>query len=530
MPLLERAKVGGKLIQCNKLSKIKERFKDKATSDNDFGDLFKVFGNDMSNQYDLTVGVAVLAEEGFNTNGCYFKPDLLVSRHHSARLKPFNLDHNASDIIGVMYDSAIMDGDNNFLNTEKSEDKKDLDVYIDEKGQLKFREGIKRGIKIPVACALYNFIKPEEIIDIIEKVENGEEVDVSMELYYSDYQYALEKSDGTVRFLNRSPETEYLDSMINQTMGGERVGKAPLPAGAVFGGIAKVESGAGENSIFISIANSIKKSQDSSIASGDSIFSKRILEDLTSKTNNESASDNFKIDLVNTSSCASEKASSNSGNKMDIQDEKKSLNLTELSQTIANQGITIGELNNKISASKEAEAKLEKIIEDKDKEISKINKENTDKLSELNSQIASLENKNKEISNVVKALTLDNSLLSHFTLDELSNQVASLETSSVENFVNQQKTKREEATKQQKELIRKAAASALGLKEDATEEEIEKIRLEVAALRNNPKPADKLRPSADKNSQTTIKEESSSKDESCHITVISDESGKETVA
>lgn len=228
-------------------------------SANEFGNPEKFFSDIASDQADLNFVSCVLTEQGRNNNGQYFSQDLLLTKHASSRLKPFNIEHDKTEIIGTIYDSVCAN--------DKNEPILDEDIEINgETGKLSYKGEGK--IRVLIAAALYNMIGRDEVPRIVQDVKEGKKVDVSMEAWFSDFDYILIANDESTQTVKYNDESKYLEEYIGRIFNGKAVAKDYHKKNFIFGGIGQVSKGACPASVFLAAA-SLKENHE---IEGPSVF------------------------------------------------------------------------------------------------------------------------------------------------------------------------------------------------------------------------------------------------------------------
>lgn len=468
-----------------------------------------IFGEKASDQYDLNFIVGVLTSEKDNKNGFYLKRDILVAKHASARLKPFNLNHKERNIIGVMFDTALADQDNNILTLGK-------DIIIKDDGALQYPDNIK--LRVLFAAALYNLVAPEEVEDIISKIESGERVDVSMEAWYKGHDYILIDSSGNEKFVERSKSTKYLDDFINKSIGSERVCKVPRDDDFIFGGVGQVSSGACPDSVILAVAGII----DSENVSGDSVFNKAKI-------------------------VAMKEAASNIENRVDKKQERENEKMGAENKETDNQdkvvlalseaNINIGKLNQQVETANEKAAKFASDLEiankAKDDAISALASYKTQSESEKAKLLDEKSATEKVLSGyknlVTAAFEIQKSISGFmFKFDEIDSVVASLsvlDPDGVKSYVDKIVAAHKDKEESDKKAALKAQASLLGLPESSTEEDIQKTVASLKASVAQPAPSNS-RPAAPIPDGGVSKEVAAEKKAGPKIVVTDRETGK----
>lgn len=447
----------------------------------------EIFGKEAARQYDLRFLIVNLTDEGANANAFFLKRDLLVSKHQSARLKPFNLNHEERNIIGVMFDTAIADQDGNILELGK-------DITINsETGEFNYPDSVKKVCAL-AGVALFGLVAPDEVQDIVNRVEAGEKIDVSMEAWHHTWDFMLvNEATGQCKEVKRTKANRHLDNFINKTVGNERVCKLPDEESFVFGGIGRVSKGACPNSVVLAVASCI----DSDNVVGDSIFRPSDIrqleaasieptdEDLNPKGEDEtmSAEDKNKAGVQTPPAPASPQPA---------QAKEDSSMAEVLKQTSGD----LGEARAELKVANEKATKLQQDME-KAAENHKNEKEQLETAkTELETKNAELTKANQGYKNLMKVMTENPDLELGSDLEVVASSLAELDEAGLNKHIESLKAAKTKADEEKKEIERKATIAALGLKDDATDEDIEKARASVKAKGSEPEMPTQHRPAA----------------------------------
>ena len=494
----------------------------------EFGDIRKVFGSESGNQYDLQFIKAGLTNEGSNNNSFFFPPELLVAKHVTARLKPFNLKHKETDIIGVIFDSAIADHENRILDLNSG------DIVITENGKLEIGADVVRPLQVMVACALFGLVYPEEVNQIVSRVEAGEKVDVSMECWYRDFDFLLENAETQEkRFLKRNSENAYLDDMIGAQVGEEFVRRVPNIEGFLFGGIGQVSKGACPDSVIVAVASDFNNENvigDSAFSSSGIELIKTFAAESVSSEIEKSISEDF---IKGAESMDPKKKTEEEETSLSVQAVKTEGSLKEHLETISMQASKLGVLENK----NEELANKVLVLETQVAEANKASEETADaenkELTKVNAELVDAKKQLRGFANLVTILENHSELATD--LGESMSEVAVLlqdkDDESLKSFIETREKAKAAKDENEKEIARKAKTIALGLSEDASEEDIAAAQTKaIAALKGSEAPnGDK--PGAPLNDEEPSKEDADDKGkpEEAKIVMTDSETGEDRV-
>lgn len=507
----------------------------KKNSTTDFGDPKKFFGDETDNQYDLEFVTANLTDEQDNSNAFWFTRELLVVKHQTARLKPFNLQHNAKEIIGVIYDSAVVETVDDKFNRILIVGE---DIKIDsETGELKFDESIKGKVSAYVACALYNMVAPDEVADIVAKVEKGEKVPVSMECWYQKWDYIFKDiATGGHSLVKRRKETAYLDEMVGKVIDGKKICKIPESAGFIFGGIGQVDKGACPNSVILAVARDLHSEN----VIGDSAFTDNGIkllqeaatanksDDKTQDTNSSKGEETPMSDTTTATKPAETTqqppAAASAGQGGDTTRQDVVTALATASTQLGQANVKIDGLNTTVEELKKAQAELKA---DLDKQIETLKGEK----ATLETKVAELAKANKGFANLVYLLENEKEL--QFTsLSEIATKLQDMDEAQVKEFAAKKKEDEKKALEEKKKVEKAAKIEALGLEANATDEDIEKATAALKAGRGSAPPPSAHRvgaPAKDETTQTeTASDKGNAQKETAKLKIIDNDTGKVT--
>lgn len=144
----------------------------------------------------------VLVTTGWNINTDIFLKEQTWEARYSAEDKPFNYQHQQSDIIGHMTDNFVIDDACNIIA---------MDTPI---------ANVPDKFHIVTPAVIYRYwedkAKRERIENIIAEIETGGKWFVSMECLFSDFDYGVMNSRGESRVIARNAETAGLTKFLKQ--------------------------------------------------------------------------------------------------------------------------------------------------------------------------------------------------------------------------------------------------------------------------------------------------------------------------
>lgn len=159
--------------------------------------LQKLSSGDLSERsnFDLFYLQSLLVSSVWNGNDDYFAPIELWLARNTAKDKPFNYEHNESDIIGHMISSYVIDKDGKLLDENLSVDDLPDTMHI-MSGAVLYKHWVAEDKKVRMA-------------KIIDEIRNGEWY-VSVECLFPKFDYLLKSSDNTYKLISRNEETAFL--------------------------------------------------------------------------------------------------------------------------------------------------------------------------------------------------------------------------------------------------------------------------------------------------------------------------------
>jgi len=202
--------------------------------------LDEIFGEaNVQEPYLLTID-SVLVSTGWNRNDDVFDSGETWAARHSPKDKPIDWEHVEDQILGHMKDTVVIT--------------KDLSVVADGTQD----QGVPEDFHVAVRGVLYGMRFADRITAIQEQANNNE-LFVSMECWFSDYDYMI----ADVGIVKRNERTSFLDSHLRCNGGdgvykGRRIGR--VLRNIEFDGIGLVKHPANPDSIIYGVGNEVEKS------------------------------------------------------------------------------------------------------------------------------------------------------------------------------------------------------------------------------------------------------------------------------
>lgn len=150
--------------------------------------------NSNPEQPDLFYLQSILVSSGWNLNDDYFMPAELAASASTPEDKPFNYMHNDMDIIGHITSNQLVDLDGNVLAIQEGTE-------------------LPENINILTDAVIYRFWSNEEQQARIDKIISEILEDkwfVSMEAFFSGFDYVLRDGNGVTKLVERNESTAYL--------------------------------------------------------------------------------------------------------------------------------------------------------------------------------------------------------------------------------------------------------------------------------------------------------------------------------
>jgi len=195
------------------------------------------------NDSDLYICHSVLVSTNWNKNDDVFDPKEVWEARHTPEDKPTNLDHDEHQIVGHMIDSWAINDDGNILSDDTNGD------------------NLPNLFHLVSSSVIYKRYSDKELLDrannLIAQIQNGSKF-VSMECLLNNFDYAVQKSDGSHEIIVRGNDTAYLTKHLRAYGGtgeykGNKVGR--LLRDITFCGKGFVDKPANEHSIILRANN-----------------------------------------------------------------------------------------------------------------------------------------------------------------------------------------------------------------------------------------------------------------------------------
>ena len=214
-------------------------------------------------QPDLSYGSGLLLTNGGDTqaNGFFFKKDLIIKDHKSVLLKPINIEHQTSMLVGSIYDVALTKRPKGVDRYDVAENLiKQEDLYLDKKENKWKVKDYAGDIDKRVGYLMYKYLFTEINEYVIQhkmslansSIDNYYQLGLSMEVWFADYGYLFDLDEST--FENRNIDNAYLDDFIGRKYNGKKVYKVYLDE-LLFAAAALTETAAETRSFLLDVAN-----------------------------------------------------------------------------------------------------------------------------------------------------------------------------------------------------------------------------------------------------------------------------------
>lgn len=190
---------------------------------------------------------SILVTAGWNKNDAVFTNEEMWNARSTPNHKPFNLNHDTSDIIGHTINVRPVDGEYNIIADDTEIDK------LPEKFHL---------LTSDVIYKLWaNEERDKQIAQIIGEIKEGKWF-VSMECWYDNFDYAIMQNDNTFKIVNRNRDTAFLTQHLRKYDGSgyyENAKIGMVPRTILFSGKGLTQRPANpESIIFASMVESAK--------------------------------------------------------------------------------------------------------------------------------------------------------------------------------------------------------------------------------------------------------------------------------
>lgn len=161
------------------------------------------YGFDLQPQVDLLYLESCLvtagSKEGINDNDDIFTAEEAWAARHSPVMKPLNWQHKEKEIVGVMYTVQARDLSGSVLDMSS-------DVPPTEPFDL-WTEAV-----------IFRLVHPDVAIEV-EQRSQADDLYVSMEAWFDDYNYGLCNDDGVAKVVARNESTSFLDAHLRANGG-----------------------------------------------------------------------------------------------------------------------------------------------------------------------------------------------------------------------------------------------------------------------------------------------------------------------
>lgn len=190
---------------------------------------------------------SILVTAGWNKNDAIFTHEEMWNARSTPNHKPFNLNHDTSDIIGHTINVRPVDGDYNIIAEDTEIDK------LPEKFHL---------LTSDVIYKLWaNEERDKQIAQIISEIKDNKWF-VSMECWYDNFDYAIMQNDNSFKIVNRNRDTAFLTQHLRKYDGSgyyENAKIGMVPRTILFSGKGLTQRPANpESIIFASMVESAK--------------------------------------------------------------------------------------------------------------------------------------------------------------------------------------------------------------------------------------------------------------------------------
>lgn len=374
-------------------------------------------------QPDLLYMDDILVSVGSNLNDDIFLPEELivaVIERDSVKLKPVNWEHSERDIIGVMYDSFLVDKAGAKILAEQS------------LGTLDDFDVVSRSV-------IWKSTNPDKALAIVQGSLDGT-LFVSMEAFFNDYDYAVGS-----QIVQRTSETSFLDSALRANGGtgefdGERVRR--VLRDITFGGKGIVAKPANPDSHILSVAEKIEKEK---LLANKTIPKTLIMGTINSKSNTNDTNLDPKLDKDDNSGIKPNPDKSGGIMEERIKELEAEIKKIKAERDAYAKQVEDAQSTEASKKLKELEDKNTKCIEEIDKlksdlegksEVEKELEEAKDSLTKANEQIDEYKGKFEEQEKDARLIARKEELLKVVTLEgeELDKELASIRDMSDEDF------------------------------------------------------------------------------------------------
>jgi len=144
---------------------------------------------------DLYFTKSILVSTNWNKNDDVFCPKQTWVARHTPSHKPTNLEHDENKLVGHVVDSFAIDTDGKIISDDTSIDELP-DKYHLVTGAVIYKNWESQDLK-------------ERTQTLIQAIEDGKKF-VSMEVLFTDFDYAIGNADGSIKVKARNEETAWL--------------------------------------------------------------------------------------------------------------------------------------------------------------------------------------------------------------------------------------------------------------------------------------------------------------------------------
>lgn len=161
------------------------------------------YGFDLKPQMDLLYVRSCLVSAGdsvgVNENDDIFTREEAWAARETPVMKPFNWQHQDTDIVGVMYSVEARDTDGNVLDIHDATPPDcDFDLWVE--------------------AAIFSLVHENRATEIKARADN-DSLYVSMEAWFDDYNYGFCEDDNLSKVVSRNKSTSYLDKHLRVSGG-----------------------------------------------------------------------------------------------------------------------------------------------------------------------------------------------------------------------------------------------------------------------------------------------------------------------
>lgn len=228
------------LLLNNKITYCSEIRKKSSLSETDIQviDTLKNKASASNKQIDLYPYEALLCSTGFNLNDDFFDNEEVWAARNTPVDKPCNYEHNSLQIVGHHTQAFVVDDSNNLISDSTAVEDLPQSFHV-----------VKNG----VIYTMWDEPKMQELVDqVVAGIESGEYF-VSLEAWFSSFDFAMLSKSGELKVINRNRATAFLTKHLKAFGGsgeydGCRIGR--LLRNITFGGSGIVKTPANPNSVF----------------------------------------------------------------------------------------------------------------------------------------------------------------------------------------------------------------------------------------------------------------------------------------